>query len=213
VSEIVEVEAAAGVIATDSPAISESLNAQNVLNLPANVRAGGNTTPYNLIATLPGVQPDNGNGYSIQGRLPAQTETSVDGVSVTNVTGNSPNRNLFPSVESIAEIKVQGVGNTAEYGAPGDIATISKSGTNTFHGALFWYHQNRALDARSFGQTALPAKIGNTFGGAAGGPVLLPKIYNGRDRPVFHIGLGSLRLSPANSHHKDGQQPGLSRSS
>ena len=194
VSEIVEVKAAAGVIATDSPAISESLNAQNVLNLPGNVRAGSNTTPYNLIATLPGVQPDNGNGYSIQGGLPAQTETSVDGVSVTNVTGNSPNRNLFPSVESIAEIKVQGVGNTAEYGAPGDIATISKSGTNAVHGALFWYHQNRALDARTFGQTALPAKIGNNFGGAVGGPVLLPKIYNGRNRTFFFFAWESLRF-------------------
>ena len=194
VSEIVEVRSAAGVIATDSPAISESLNSQKVLDLPGNVRAGGNTTPYNLIATLPGVQPDNGNGYSIQGGLPAQTETSVDGISVTNVTGNSPNRNLFPSVESIAEIKVQGVGNTAEYGAPGDIATISKSGTNLFHGALFWYHQNRALDARTFGQTALPAKIGNDFGGAVGGPVLLPKIYNGRNRTFFYFAWESLRF-------------------
>src|SRR5258705_27779 len=110
----------------------------------------GATTPYALIATLPGVQPDNGNGFSIQGGLPSLLETSVDGISVTNVTGNSPNRNLFPSVESISEIKVQGVGNTAEYGAPGDITTTSKSGTNQFHGAGFWYLQNRAFDARSF---------------------------------------------------------------
>jgi hypothetical protein len=194
VSERVEVQAAAGVIATDSPAISGSLSGQKVLDLPGNLRAGGNTTPYNLIATLPGVQPDNGNGYSIQGGLPAQTETSVDGISVTNVTGNSPNRNLFPSVESIAEIKVQGVGNTAEYGAPGDIATISKSGTNQLHGALFWYHQNRALDARTFGQTILPAKIGNTFGGAVGGPVWAPKIYNGKNRTFFYFAWESLRF-------------------
>src|SRR6266436_1379049 len=194
VTESVEVQTSAGVIATDSPAISESLSSLQVVNLPANVRAGGNTTPYNLIATLPGVQPDNGNGFSIQGGLPAQTETSVDGISVTNVTGNSPNRNLFPSVESISEIKVQGVGNTAEYGAPGDITTTSKSGTNEFHGALFWYHQNRALDARSFGQTTLPAKVGNTFGGTVGGPVLLPKVYNGKNRTFFYFTWESLRF-------------------
>ncbi len=179
IAETVEVQTSAGVIATDSPSIAESLSSLKVVNLPGNVRAGGNTTPYNLIATLPGVQPDNGNGFSIQGGLPAQTETSVDGISVTNVTGNSPNRNLFPSVESIAEIRVQGVGNTAEYGAPGDITTVSKSGTNQLHGAGFWYHQNHALDARSFGQTVLPAKIGNTFGGTIGGPVFLPKVYDG----------------------------------
>jgi hypothetical protein len=194
VTETVNVVVSAGVIATDSPAISESLNSQKVVNLPANVRAGGNTTPYNLIATLPGVQPDNGNGFSIQGGLPAQTETSVDGISVTNVTGNSPNRNLFPSVESIAEIRVQGVGNTAEYGAPGDITTISKSGANAVHGGAFWYHQNRALDARSFGQTVLPAKIGNTFGGTLGGPVWLPKIYNGKNRTFFYFTWESFRF-------------------
>jgi hypothetical protein len=194
VTETVDVEANAGVIATDSAAISESLNSLTVVNLPSNVRAGGNTTPYNLIATLPGVQPDNGNSFSIQGGLPAQTETSVDGISVTNVTGNSPNRNLFPSVESIGEIRVQGVGNTAEYGAPGDITTTSKSGTNQFHGAGFWYLQNRAFDARSFGQTTLPAKIGNTFGGTIGGPVWLPKVYNGRNRTFFYFTWESFRF-------------------
>lgn len=194
VTETVNVEVAAGVIATDSAAISQSLSSQKVAGLPANVRAGGNTTPYNLIATLPGVQPDNGNGFSIQGGLPAQTETSVDGISITNVTGNSPNRNLFPSVETIAEIRVQGVGNTAEYGAPGDITTTSKSGTNAMHGAAFWYHQNRALDARSFGQATLPAKIGNTFGGTLGGPVRLPHLYNGKNRTFFYFTWESFRF-------------------
>src|SRR5262245_57491290 len=76
VTETVSVQAAAGVIATDSPAIGQSLDSLAVVNLPSNLRAGGNTTPYNLIATLPGVQPDNGNAFSIQGGLPAQTETS-----------------------------------------------------------------------------------------------------------------------------------------
>ena len=80
------------------------------------------------------------------------------GISITNVTGNSPNCNLFPSVESIAEIRVQGVGNAAEYGAPSDITTTSKSGTNDVHRAAFWYQQNRTLDARSFGQTMLRRK-------------------------------------------------------
>ncbi len=194
VTETVTVESSAGVIATDTAAIAQSLSAQKVISLPANVRAGGSTTPYNLIATLPGVQPDNGNGFSIQGGLPAQTETSVDGISITNVTGNSPNRNLFPSVESIGEIRVQGVGNGAEYGAPGDITTTSKSGTNEFHGAGFWYHQNRAFDALSFGQTSLPSKVGNTFGGTLGGPVVLPKLYNGKNRTFFFFTWEGFRL-------------------
>lgn len=194
VAQAVEVSTSAGVIATDTPTIASALSPERVLNLPANVRAGGSTSPYNLISTLPGVQADNGNGFSIQGGLPAQSESSVDGISITGVTGNSPNRNLMPSVESIAEIRVQGVGNTAEYGAPGDITTISKGGTNAFHGAAFWYHQNKALDSRPFNVPQLGAKIGNTFGGTLGGPVLIPKIYNGANRTFFFFTWESMRF-------------------
>jgi hypothetical protein len=78
-----------------------------VLNLPTNVRGAGNTTPFAMLQTLPGVQADNGLGLSIQGGLPAQQETTVDGISITQVSGNSAQRNQFLSVESISEIKVQ----------------------------------------------------------------------------------------------------------
>ncbi len=193
VTQTVEVSTTAGVIATDNPAISSNLTPEKVLNLPSNVRGSGSTSPYNLIQTLPGVQADNGGGYSIQGGLPAQSETSVDGIAITQLTGNSANRNQFLSVESIGEIRVQGVGNTAEYGQPGDITVTSKSGTNNYHGALFWYHQNRALDARSYGQASLPAKIGNTFGATIGGPLVLPKIYNGKNKTFFYFTWESMR--------------------
>ncbi|MFN0102328.1 MAG: carboxypeptidase regulatory-like domain-containing protein [Bryobacteraceae bacterium] len=193
VSQVVEVTTTAGVIATDNPAISSTLTPEKVLNLPSNVRGSGSTSPYALLQALPGVQADNGGGYSIQGGLPAQSETSVDGIAITQLTGNSVNRNQFLSVESIGEIRVQGVGNTAEFGQPGDITVTSKSGTNSYHGALFWYHQNKALDARGFGQTLLPAKIGNTFGATVGGPLVLPRIYNGKNKTFFYFTWESMR--------------------
>ena len=193
-SQTVEVVSSAGVIATDTPAIASYLTANKVLDLPSNVRGAGSTSPYALLQTLPGVQADNGLGLSVQGGLPAQSESSVDGISITQVTGNSPNRNQFLSVESINEIRVQGVGNTAEFGQPGDITVISKSGSNDYHGALFWYHQNKAFDARSYGQNVLPAKIGNTFGATAGGPLSIPRLYNGKDRTFFYFTWESLRF-------------------
>ncbi|MFN7937867.1 MAG: TonB-dependent receptor [Bryobacteraceae bacterium] len=185
VTQTVEITASVGVIATDSPAVASTLTRETIISLPVNVRGGGSTSPYAIIAALPGVQSDNGGGYAIQGGVPAQTESTSDGISITGVTGNSPNRNLFPSVETISEIKVQGVGNSAEYGTPGDITTISKSGNNIYHGALFWYHQNKAFDSRAFNQATLPSKTANTFGATVSGPVLLPKIYNGKDRTFF----------------------------
>jgi outer membrane receptor protein involved in Fe transport len=194
VTQTVEVSASAGVIATDSPVVASTLTSDKVSTLPVNVRGSGSTSPYNIIQVLPGVQSDNGGNFSIQGGLPAQSDSSLDGISTTRVTGNSPNRNLFPSVESIAEIKVQGVGNTAEYGTPGDITTVSKGGTNEFHGSAFWYHQNKALDATPFGARTLPSKIGNTFGGSIGGPVLIPRLYNGRNRTFVFFTWESLRF-------------------
>ena len=175
----------AGVIATDTQTIQATFNSRALLNLPANIRANGNTSPYQLIQVLPGVQADEGGNFSIQGGIQSQTQYSLDGISVTNVGGNSPLSNAFPSSESIAEIKVQGVGNAAEYGQVGDVTTISKSGTNSFHGDLFWYTQNRAFNSTAYGQQTKPQLVANDFGASAGGPVIIPHLYNGHDRTFF----------------------------
>ncbi len=195
VTERVDVTANAGAITTETQTISSSFESQKILNLPANYRgAGGSTSPYALIAALPGVQSDNGGAFSIQGALPSQSQFSLDGISTTNVTGNSPLRNAFPSAESIAEIKVQGVGNAAEYGQVGDVTTISKSGTNDYHATAFWFHQNRALDAKAYGALTKPQKISNDFGFSGGGPVRIPWLYNGKDRTFFFGTYEGLRL-------------------
>jgi hypothetical protein len=178
VSEQINVEAGLPLINTETQTIQSAFTKDMVLSLPANYRGAGSTSPYSLIASLPGVQSDNGGGYSIQGGLPSQAEISVDGISTIDVRGNSPLRNMFPSVEAIAEIRVQGVGNNAEYGQVGDITTVSKSGSNAFHGSAFWYHQNRALDALAFGQVSKPQKTANTYGGSVGGRII-------RDRTFF----------------------------
>jgi Carboxypeptidase regulatory-like domain len=136
-----------GVITTDSQAIRETFTPDQLSNLPANIRANGNTSPYQLLQVLPGVQADSSGNFAIQGNTPFMTQYSVDVISTEDVTGNSPLQQAFPSSESFAEIKVQGVGGSAEYGQPGDVTTISKSGTNDFYGGLFWYQQNTALSS------------------------------------------------------------------
>ena len=192
VSERVNITANAGAITTETQTISSSFESQKILNLPANYRAAGSTSPYILIASLPGVQADNGNNFSIQGALPSQSQFSLDGISTTNVRGNSALTQAFPSAESIAEIKVQGVGNAAEYGQVGDVTTISKSGTNEYHATAFWFHQNRALDSNAFGALTKPQKIANDYGASGGGPIRFPKKifgplggYDGKDKTFF----------------------------
>ena len=209
-SETVTVNASeAGTINTETAQISAALSPRDVLDLPANYRGNGSTSPINVVQTLPGVQPDSGAyppsassspqpqiKFSIQGGLPSQSETTVDGISAQNQTTNNIQGDAFPSAESIAEVRVDGVNNNAEYGQPGEITTVTKSGTNQLHGALFEYHQNRALDAVPFGTDAAdkPHKVANDFGGSVGGPVVLPHLYNGRDKTFFFATYEGLRF-------------------
>jgi Carboxypeptidase regulatory-like domain/TonB dependent receptor-like, beta-barrel len=171
ISETVNVEAQASVVTTDTQTIATSFDSEQVLHLPANYRGASSTSPLRLLAYQPGVQSDNSFNFSVQGALPSQTEVSLDGISTIDVTGNRPLSEMFPSAEGIAEMKVQGVGNNAEFGQVGDITTTSRGGGNKFHGSAFDYMQNREFDATSFGATSKPQKTANDFGGSFGGPI------------------------------------------
>ena len=205
--------ATVGVINTENAQISSSLSPQSVLDLPANYRGAGSTSPMNVIQTLPGVQPDT-SGYppspsthpapslkfSIQGGLPSQSETTVDGISAQNQTNNNTQNDAFPSAESIAEIRVDGVNNNAEYGQPGEVTTVTKSGTNHVHGSAYEYLQNQFLNAIPFGSNAAnkPHVVANDFGGSFGGPVVIPRFYNGHDKTFFFGAYEGLRYPQSN---------------
>ncbi|HWY22772.1 MAG TPA: carboxypeptidase regulatory-like domain-containing protein [Candidatus Acidoferrum sp.] len=171
--EKVTVEANAELVNTESQVVSASVTSTEVLGLPANYRGAGSTSPYALLAFLPGVTGDESGAISVQGTGTNQVEYSMDGISTTNIRFAGPQVEMFPSAESISEMKVQGSGGGAEYGNPADITTTSKSGTNVFHGSAFEYFQNAALDATRFTvpQLTKPAKSANTFGGSLGGPL------------------------------------------
>jgi hypothetical protein len=183
---------ATGAIETESASIAATYSSTDVQNLPGNYRANqSGTSPLNLIQTLPGVQSDTGTNqgtsvqFSVQGGLPSQADVTVDGITTQNTTSNKPIANAFPSGESISELRVDGVLNNAEFGQPGEVTTVSKSGTNQLHGAGFWYFQNSGFDAIPFGATTKPKLVGNDFGGSAGGPVVVPHLYNGHSRSFF----------------------------
>ena len=178
-AEKVTVEANAELINTESQAISANITSTEVLDLPANYRGAGSTSVYNMLAFLPGVTGDESGNISVQGTGTNQAEYSMDGISTTNIRYAGPQVEMFPSAESISELKVQGSGGGAEYGNPADITTTSKSGTNAFHGSLFEYFQNAALDATRYTvpQITKPAKSSNTFGGSIGGPIVKNRTF------------------------------------
>ncbi len=102
--------------------------------------------------------------------------------------------NCSPWFDSIAEIRVSEVNNTAEFGGISDITTVSKGGSNQIHGGAFENHQNSAFAARDTFSSTVPKVIMNDFGAFLGGPISVPKLYNGKDRTFFFMTYEGLRL-------------------
>jgi hypothetical protein len=177
VSTEVQVLAQSQVIQTESATIMDSKSASEMNKLPVNYRAGSSNTFYAIISTAPGVQPDSGGGYAVGGGMPFQTTASVDGISNINVRSNGVLREMFPSADTVDEVRVSATNNNAEFAQAGDITITSKSGTNDFHGAAYWYHQNGAFDARDFFAARTPFKVSNDMGVVLGGPVIKNRTF------------------------------------
>jgi hypothetical protein len=125
----------------------------------------------------------------------------VDGVNTQDARLNQGRANpFFLSVDRIAEFRVVTSPADAELGrGSGQIQMITRSGTNEFHGSLFEYHRNTVLNANTFfnniqgsaadGTPIAPRNIliRNQFGARLGGPVTIPKIYNGKNKTFFHV--------------------------
>ncbi len=146
------------------------------------------------MTTQPGVEIDNSGNISVAGSKPSMLSISIDGISSMSPRNSSPISELFPSFDTIAEIRVSEINNSAEFGGISDITTISKSGTNAFHGGVYENNQNTDFNARNTFSATVPKLDMNDFGGFLGGPVWIPKLYNGKDRTFFFASYEGLRL-------------------
>src|SRR6267143_256889 len=196
-AETVSVTAeAAPVINTEVSNIAETKSGLELVELPVAVtaRSTGSTSALSTLTSQPGVQIDSSGNISVVGTKPAMLSTSIDGISSIGPRTSAPLAELFPSNDSIAEIRVSEVNNSAEYGGISDITTISKSGNNNYHGGLFENLMNTVMNARNPFNTVRPKTIMNNFGFFAGGPVSFPGVYRGQDKTFFFLAAEGLRL-------------------
>ena len=156
----------------------------DVSQLPINSRSVS-SSPLAALAVSPEVTRDSQGNIAVGGATAAQTGFSVDGISTANVRFNGALQDAYPSLESIDEMKVTAFNNNAEFAQIGDVTFTTKSGTNQLHGSGFEYFQNSALDATVLNFPVKAPRTFNTFGGSLGGPVTIPKLYNGRDKTFF----------------------------
>jgi len=185
-SETVEVADTVAVVNTENGVIGDSKNTAEINQLPLNFRAV-TTSPLASLATSPNVQQDSQGNIALAGATANMVGYSVDGISTTNVFQSAAGTNPYPSSEGISELRVTAFNNNAEFSQVGDVTFTTKGGTNGLHGSLFEYLQNDALDAKVLNFDEKAPKRFNTFGGSLGGPVEIPKLYNGKDRTFFFI--------------------------
>jgi hypothetical protein len=192
----VEVTSGADLINTENGTISDAKTNIEMTQLPLNNRAT-TTSPLGALGLSPNVQTDSSGNIALGGASSSMINYSVDGISTANVRQNGALQDAYPSQEGIAGVKVTAFNNSAEFSQVGDVTFTTKNGTNDYHGSLFEYLQNQALDAAPYGfPSKLPKKF-NTFGFSLSGPVTIPHIYNGHNKTFFFADYEGNRRSTA----------------
>jgi len=197
VTEIIEVTANAIALDTENAAIGQSISNRQVTELPLNGRSflglifiGGGAVQTN--GEQGSMRQGLGDAISINGARPTSNNYMLDGLVNTDTALNTPA--LLPSIDALQEFKEQSSTYSAEYGfSANQINIATKSGTNDVHGTAFWFGRNDALDAimpltRTPGvpvdKNATKLRQ-NQFGFVAGGPLYIPKLYNGRNKTFW----------------------------
>jgi hypothetical protein len=209
-SEVVTVRGVAPQLDTASANLGLVVGTKQVNDLPLNGR------DFTQLLTLtPGVSPvDNGQAGPTGGQY-ATPEPNNQASVIPSVNGAGNRSNYFftdglsnfgafhsvyavpPIIDEIQEFKVVSHTDSAEYGSVtgGVVNVVTKSGTNQLHGSAFEYARNGTFDAQQPFTASRPTFNQNEFGGVVGGPVWIPKLYNGKNKTFFFAAYQGFRYS------------------
>jgi hypothetical protein len=193
---VVVVEDAVPVVTTDVSSLAETKQGDELVSLPVAIysRSTGSTSPISTLTTEAGVQTDDSGDLVVLGTTPALLSVTIDGISSVGVEYSGPVNEMFPSFNSIEEIRVSESNNNAEFSGVADITTVSKAGTIHYHGGLFEYDENTVFNSNNPFALSKPRIIMNDFGGTLGGPLRIPRIIDRPDSTFFFASYEGLRL-------------------
>ena len=196
VTESVQVSGTLLSVQSENAKVTTSVENKFVDELPL-VVGGRMRSPYDLVEVAAQVVTSGDTEMSLGGGQARSWNATLDGLGITT---NRPAERFeigysAPSLEAITEFAVDTVGFKAEYGqaAGGVITFSSRSGANAYHGTVYDFLRNEKLDARRFFEAQKSVYKQNDFGVAGGGPVRIPKIYDGRNRTFFHLAYEGFR--------------------
>jgi hypothetical protein len=191
-------------LTTDRPDRSVVFDQSFADSIPVNIR-----NPLQLINFSPAVtKGDDGlsgqnstsesrtNTWRIDGAKAATTDIMIDGA--TDTTSYYNQAAGIPGIEAVQEFRIYTSAYAPEFGhtSGGDVSYALKSGSNVYHGALFEYLRNSDLDSDGFNANKAGESIGtfrrNQYGGTLGGPIRIPKLYDGKDKTFFFISYDGL---------------------
>ena len=184
------------VITTDVSNLAETKLGDELVNLPVAIysRSTGSTSPISTLTTETGVQTDDSGDLEVMGATPALLSVTIDGISSVGVEYSGPVNEMFPSFNSIEEIRVSESNNNAEFSGVADITTVSKAGTVNFHGGLFENNENTVFNSNNTFALTKPRISMNDFGGTLGGPLRIPFVDSGVAHNFFFASYEGLRL-------------------
>ena len=194
-TQTVDVNAAAPILKTEQSSTSSEVAVGAYADLP--LSAGGGRSPQNFKYLTPGVQSNN----SINGAPQLSGQVSMDGLTVQNAEAFGADNNVRFPPEAVGEMSIVTTAYAAEYGQTGGGVQRYelKSGTNQYHGNLYEYLKNTDFDARGFFNVQRPVDRQNEFGFSLGGPVSIPRVYNGKNRSFFFFNADWFKTQGASS--------------
>ena len=205
-TESVTVTEAAPLLKTESGELSHNVATDTLNNLPvlgigAAASTAGIRNPYAVLQVLPGADWRPDSSIRINGMPSNSQALRLEGQESTNGIASSTQSQSQPSVDAIEEFAIQTSNYAAEYGQAGGgyFNVTMKSGTNQLHGSAYEYFVNEDLNAgqpftnSGHGHLLRPRQRRNDYGFTLGGPVEIPKLYNGHDKTFFFFNFEQFR--------------------
>ena len=184
-SEKIDVASSATTINTENAEVDGVVSHKELQQIPLNERSTFSFLALNSF----NIQGADHNSYSIGGLRGVNTNFTVDGVtSNASLFGGQSGPQTEESFEAVREVKLMASNNSAEFANVATVVVESRSGENQMHGSAFFYTENNAFNARGFfaGPNA-PGPIRHQFGASFGGPVVIPKLYDGHNKTFFYF--------------------------
>lgn len=194
-TESISVTSEAPLLNTESAAASTTINREQLNQLPLNfaIGQGAIRNPLSFAQLSPGASINGWNNIKVNGAPAGTFKIIFEGQDSTSALDGRVSDESQASVEAVEEFTLQTSNYSAEFGQVGGglFNFTSRSGTNQFHGSVYDYYVNEALNAgipftdAGGARLVRPKARRNNFGGSFGGPVFIPKLYNGRNRTFF----------------------------